>query len=111
MFVKLAACAREKVQIGAALAGDGLHAGVWSTPPTPVLRVGGRVLLCTLTDPPREVELPSVVLPGTYKPKNDGECVYHRTRTIESYTPSRCASGKLHVLISILICLKKAKLS
>ena len=76
MFVKLAACAREKVQIGAALAGDGLHAGVWSTPPTPVLRAGGRVLLCTLTDLPREIELPSVVLLGTYKPENDGECVF-----------------------------------
>ncbi|KAI0001052.1 initiator tRNA phosphoribosyl transferase-domain-containing protein [Russula vinacea] len=40
-------------------------------PPTPVLKVGGRVLLCTLADLPRE--LPAGVPSGTCEPANDGE--------------------------------------
>ena len=39
------------------------------------VKVGGCVLLCTLTDLPREIELPSVV-PGTCEPENYGETVF-----------------------------------
>ena len=52
-----------------------MHAGAGGVPPTPVRKLGGRVLLCTLTDLPREIELPSVV-PGTCEPENDGETVF-----------------------------------
>ena len=47
VFVNLVAGARETEQMASVLGRDELHAGVWSTPPTPVLRVGDRVLLCT----------------------------------------------------------------
>lgn len=49
---------------------DGLRGGAWSTLPTPVLKVRGRVLLCTLVDLPRE--LPASV-PSTGEADNDGE--------------------------------------
>ena len=71
VVVKLvAAAARETEQTPGSR--DGLHGvGAWSAPPTPVLKVGGRVLLCTLADLPRE--LPAGVASGTCEPVNDGE--------------------------------------
>ena len=42
-----------------------------------VLKVGGRVLLCILTDLARETDLPSAV-PCTCEPENDGETVFIR---------------------------------
>ena len=65
-FVKLVTGARETEQMASALGRDILHAGAWSTLPVPALKVGGRSLLCSLTDLPREIELPSVV-PSTCK--------------------------------------------
>ena len=64
---KLVTAARETLQTSGV---DGLHAGAWSTLPTPVLKVRGRVLLCTLVDLPRE--LPASV-PSTCEPDNDGD--------------------------------------
>ena len=75
MFVKLVTDARETEQMASALGRDRLHAGGWSAPPMPALNVGGHALLCTLTDLPREIELPSVV-PGTCKSESDGEFVF-----------------------------------
>ena len=40
-----------------------------------MLKVGGRMLLCTLTDLRREIELPSVA-PRPCQPENDGEYVF-----------------------------------
>ncbi|KAI0279088.1 initiator tRNA phosphoribosyl transferase [Russula aff. rugulosa BPL654] len=80
---ELLACSREDVEavvvkLVTAVRGtqqtsgvDGLHdGGAWSMLPTPVLKVRGRVLLCTLVDLPRE--LPASV-PSTCAPNNDGE--------------------------------------
>ena len=75
VFIKLVAGARETEQMAPAPGRDGLHAGAESAPPTSVRKIGGRVLLCTLTDLPREIELPSVVT-GTREPENDGETVF-----------------------------------
>lgn len=66
MVIKLVAAAREKEQTPGG-GDDGLH-GAWSALPTPVLKVGGRVLLCTLADLPRE--LLDGVVPGTCEPDN-----------------------------------------
>jgi hypothetical protein len=55
--VKLVATAREAEQTAPAPDRDGLLAGAWSAPPTAALQVGGRVLLCTVADLPRELEL------------------------------------------------------
>lgn len=70
VVVKLvAAAAQESEQTPGSR--DGLHgAGEWSTLPTPVLKVGGRVLLSTVADLLRE--LPAGV-PGTCEPDSDGE--------------------------------------
>ena len=51
------------------------------------VKVGGCVLLCTLTDLPREIELPSVV-PGTCEPENDGETVFIIVHGSSNATPS-----------------------
>jgi tRNA A64-2'-O-ribosylphosphate transferase len=67
VVVKLVTAARETKQTSGI---DGLHGGTWSTLPTPVLKVRGRVLLCALVDLPRE--LPASV-PSTCEPDNDGE--------------------------------------
>ena len=75
MFVKLVTGTRETEQMASALGRDGLHAGVWSAPPMPALKVGGHAQLCTLTDLPRKIEYPPVV-PGTCKSENDGEFVF-----------------------------------
>ena len=70
LVVKLvAAAARETEQTSGSR--DEVHeVGAWSAPPAPVLKVGGRVLLCSAADLPRE--LPAGV-PGTCEPDNDGE--------------------------------------
>ena len=75
MFAKLAAGTRETEQVAFFLGRDGLHTGAWNTPPMPTLKVSGRVLLCTLTDLRREIELPSVA-PGTCEPEKDGKYVF-----------------------------------
>ncbi len=68
MVVKLVATAREMEQTSGR---EGPRGGTaWNTLPTPVLKVGGRMLLCSLTDLPRE--LPADI-PGTCEPDNDGE--------------------------------------
>ena len=72
--VKLVAAARETEQTAPASDSDGLDDGAWSTPPTPVLKVGGRVLVCTLADLPRQLEPAGV--PGTSEPDSDGETVF-----------------------------------
>ena len=74
MVAKLVAATRETVQ-PTSLRSDGLHAGAWSAPPTPVLKVGGRVLLCTLADLPRELELPAGVS-STCELDNDEETAF-----------------------------------
>ena len=74
VVVKLVAAARETEQTALTLDSDGLDGGAWSTPPSPVLKVGGRVLLCTLADLPRQLE--PVGVPGTSEPDNDGETVF-----------------------------------
>lgn len=75
MFDILVAGARETEQMAPTFGRDGLHIGVLSTPPTPALKVGGHMLLCTLTDLRREIELPSVA-PGTCEPEKDGKYVF-----------------------------------
>ncbi len=68
VVIKLVAAARKAEQTSGR---EGLvHAAAWSASPTPVLKVGGRVLLCALADLPRELP---VSVPGTCKPDNDGE--------------------------------------
>ena len=68
VVIKLVAAARKTEQTSGR---EGLvHAAAWSASPTPVLKVGGRVLLCALEDLPRELP---VGIPGTCKPDNDGE--------------------------------------
>jgi hypothetical protein len=73
--VKLVAAARETEQTAPAPGRDGLHAGAWSALPTAVLKFGGRVLLCTLADLPRELELPASV-PGPCEPPNNKETAF-----------------------------------
>ena len=72
--VNLVAATRESEQ-SASPRSDGLHAGAWSAPPTPVLKVGGRMLLCTLADLPRESELLAGV-PSTWEPDNGEETAF-----------------------------------
>ena len=74
VVAKLVAATRESEQ-PASPRSDGLHAGAWGAPPTPVLKVGGRVLLCTLADLPRELELPAGVS-STCEPDNDEETAF-----------------------------------
>ena len=74
VFIKLVAGALETEKM-APPGRDGLHAGAGSAPPTPVRKLGGRVLLCTLTDLPREIELPSVVT-DKCEPETNGETVF-----------------------------------
>jgi hypothetical protein len=74
VVVKLVAAARETEQTAPAPDSDGLDDGAWSTPPTPVLKVGGRVLLCALADLPRQSE-PAGVL-DTSELDSDGETVF-----------------------------------
>lgn len=53
---------------------DGLLFGAsWRAPPTPVQKVGGRVLLCALTDLPRDLP---VDVPGMCGPEDDGETAF-----------------------------------
>ena len=74
MVVELVAATRESEQ-SASPRSDGLHAGAWSAPPTPVLKVGGRVLLCTLADLPRGLISPAGV-PSTCEPDNEDETAF-----------------------------------
>jgi tRNA A64-2'-O-ribosylphosphate transferase len=68
VVVKLVAAARKTEQTSGR---EGLvHGGAWSASPTPVLKVGGRVLLCALADLPRELP---VSVSGTCEPDNDRE--------------------------------------
>ena len=70
VVVKLVAAARKSEQTPDR---DRLH-GAWSPPPTSVLKVGGRVLLCTLADLPREHQIGVL---GTCEPDNDdGETAF-----------------------------------
>jgi tRNA A64-2'-O-ribosylphosphate transferase len=43
----------------------------WSVPPTPVLKVGGRVLFCTLEDLPRDLPVSSSNIPGPREREDD----------------------------------------
>ena len=74
VVVKLVAAAQETEQTASAPDNDGLDDGAWSTPPTPILKVGGRVLLCTPADLPRQPERASVL--GSSEPDSDGETVF-----------------------------------
>jgi len=85
VVVKLVAAARETEQTAPAPDGDGLDDGAWSTPPTPVLKVGGRVLLCNPADLPRQIERAGVL--GTIEPDSDEETVI-----IVVHAPSNAAS-------------------
>ncbi|KAF8491620.1 initiator tRNA phosphoribosyl transferase [Russula emetica] len=84
VVVKLVTAARETRQTSGV---DGLHGEAWSTLPTPVLKVRGRVLLCTLVDLPRELP---VSVPSTCEPDNDGEI---ETAFIVVYTSNRVTPG------------------
>ena len=55
VVVKLVSAARETEQTATASDRDGLHVGAWGAPPSPVLKVGGRVLLCIWADLPRHL--------------------------------------------------------
>jgi tRNA A64-2'-O-ribosylphosphate transferase len=69
---KLVAAARETE--GPPPGRDGfLHGASWRVPPTPVQKVGGRVLLCALTDLPPDL---AVDVPGTCGPEDDGEIAF-----------------------------------
>jgi len=59
LVVKLVSAARDAGQTSG---GDGFHDVEWSVCPIPVLKVGGRVLLCVVADPPRDVDLPASIL-------------------------------------------------
>ena len=74
VVVKLVPTARETEQKAPAPGRDGLEDAGWSTPPMPVLKVGGRVLLCTPADLPRQLEPAGV--PRTSDPDSDGEMVF-----------------------------------
>ena len=74
LVAKLVAAARETEQTALAPDSDGLDGGAWSTPPSPVLKVGGRVLLCTPADLPRQLEPAGV--PDTSESDSDGETVF-----------------------------------
>ena len=47
VVVRLVAAARETEQTATDSDRDGLHVGAWGAPPSPVLKVGGRVLRCS----------------------------------------------------------------
>jgi tRNA A64-2'-O-ribosylphosphate transferase len=72
VVAKLVAAARETEE--PLPGGDGLLDGAsWRAPPTPVSKVSGRVLICALTDLPRD--LPADV-PGPCGPENDRETAF-----------------------------------
>jgi tRNA A64-2'-O-ribosylphosphate transferase len=72
VVAKLVVAARETE--GPPPSRDGLlHGASWKAPPTPVRKVGGRVLLCALTDLPRDLP---VDVPGTCGPEDDGETAF-----------------------------------
>ncbi len=51
-----------------------VYGASWRALPTPVLKVGGRVLLCTLSDLPRDLRSGGV--PGPCGPEDDGETAF-----------------------------------